>query len=152
MKYNRLKKALRLRNSGINWETGVDEEAENFWEVCDDWRNDIEYDVNKTLKQKAKNGICARLVFEDEDSEKDSTTSTYGVELDFDDSGKDVYKHWKRLIELQEYCKKIIGVLDEASEVKTSLGSEDNEYYLKFYIREDDIELIRDMSEINFKI
>ncbi len=152
MKYNRLKKALRLRNSGINWETGVDEEAEHFWEVCDDWRNDIEYDVNKTLKQKAKNGICARLVFEDEDSEKDSTTSTYGVELDFDDSGKDVYKHWKRLIELQEYCKKIIGVLDEASEVKTSLGSEDNEYYLKFYIREDDIELIRDMSEINFKI
>jgi len=151
MKYNRLKKALRLRNSGINWETGVDEEAEHFWEVCDDWRNDIEYDVNKTLKQKAKNGICARLVFEDEDSEKDSTTSTYGVELDFDDSGKDVYKHWKRLIELQEYCKKIIGVLDEASEVKTSLGSEDNEYYLKFYIREDDIEFIRDISEFKFK-
>ena len=152
MKYNRLKKALRLRNSGINWETGVDEEAEHFWDECDDWRNDTENDVNKTLKQSAKNGICARLVFKDEDSDKNSTTYRYVVELDFDDSGKDVYKHWKRLIELQEYCKKIIGVLDEASEVKTSLGSEDNEYYLKFYIREDDIELIRDMSEINFKI
>jgi len=152
MKYNRLKKALRLRNSGINWETGVDEEAEHFWDECDDWRNDIENDVNKTLKQKAKNGICARLVFKDEDSDKNSTTYRYVVELDFDDSGKDVYKHWKRLIELQEYCKKIIGVLEDANGEKNGFGYEYDEYYIYFSINEEDIEFIRDMSEINFKI